>query len=263
MAQVTVDGGNTINPGFIKKNYRVGVTAPDVISPVPSMTTWAIPGAGPAAATYRAKIVAGSIYGRTTSTQGSDVITSGGNLTGRIAFAQVSHADYYDIFYSAIADPLWVARITEAQRAAGCVVTEVGVVGAGGVPGSVDIQVAGTGGAVGSAFAQNIAYYLDDIPVFRLSARGRLIIYTELSAQGQTAAPALTTLPFVYRSSLGLWLHQSQAQQIWVYGGANQAYSAWQQGIIATFAPYGLVKVAVASMAGLGASVTIHLASDG
>jgi hypothetical protein len=57
-------------------------------------------------------------------------------------------AEWYDIFLSTAAAPLWVGRITEAQRAAGDFeITAVGTVAAGGgnPAGTIDVNVVGTG----------------------------------------------------------------------------------------------------------------------
>ena len=67
-----------------------------------------------------------------------------------ITVPQVVGAAFYEIFLSIDAAPLWVARVTEAQRAAGVKVTALGIVAspsAGVAAGDVRVAVVGTGAA--------------------------------------------------------------------------------------------------------------------
>lgn len=262
MGSINVNGANAVSANFYTKNYRLGITAPDLLSPVLSLTTWAVAGLGPAAATYRVKIVVGNTYGRTTSTQGPDVVTSGGNLTGRITFPPVPGAEFYDVFYSAVADPLWVGRITAAQLAAGCVITEVGTVGAGGVPGAVDVQVAGTGLAVASSFAQNTAYNLDNIPAINTRNHGILSLYVILSNQGYTAIPAVYLTPFYYHSEIGIWIESQGLTSISQPGGPALTFNSFHLPVRISIQAGGLLKVAVAFLPGLGASLDMHVCCE-
>ena len=50
--------------------------------------------------------------------------------SGGLHSAQSAGATVYDLFLSTAAAPLWVARITETQRAAGVTITAVGTVSA-------------------------------------------------------------------------------------------------------------------------------------
>jgi hypothetical protein len=64
----------------------------------------------------------------------------------RVTVPQLAGADGYDLFLSTDAAPLWVARITEAQRAAGVTITALGTVDATSPgAGKVDVQVVGSG----------------------------------------------------------------------------------------------------------------------
>lgn len=64
----------------------------------------------------------------------------------------------YDIYLSVAAIPKFVARVTLEQIIAGCLVTAQNTVTAGGVAGSVDVRLEGTGVALGTF--ENTAYAL-------------------------------------------------------------------------------------------------------
>lgn len=110
--------------------------------------------------------IAARIYGMGSAGAGtiSAAFTPTLNKSVLMTVAQVASATHYDLFLSVDAAPKWVARITEAQRAAGCAVTAVGVVGTGGSAGVVDIRVVGTGvQTTASEFANNNAYNIAGI----------------------------------------------------------------------------------------------------
>jgi hypothetical protein len=101
------------------------------------------------ATTYNASYAAGNAFGPTTPiTPVAQLTANDSNSTHavRMTTAQVTNATYYDVFLSTDAAPKWVARVTEAQRAAGCTVTAVGTVTATS-PGAnkIDVRVVGTG----------------------------------------------------------------------------------------------------------------------
>jgi len=122
------------------------------------------------------------------------------NKSVLMAVAQVTGATHYDLFLSVDAAPKWVARITEAQRAAGCAVTAVGVVGAGGSAGVVDIQVVGTGVVTTvSEFssANNNAYNLTGItPTVTCTGRKNARVYATFTRGDCLATPTCSIIPF-------------------------------------------------------------------
>ncbi len=92
-------------------------------------------------------VSAGNRWGSTTGANVQN-ITPNVNQAVRFSISQVTGAEWYDIFLSTDAAPLWVGRITEAQRAAGgFIISTVGTTTAGGgaPAGSVDIGIVGTG----------------------------------------------------------------------------------------------------------------------
>lgn len=120
------------------------------------------------------------------------------NKSVLMTVAQVTGATHYDLFLSVDAAPKWVGRITEAQRAAGCAVTAVGTVGAGGSPGVVDIQVVGTGVVTTvSEFANNNAYYIAGVaqPV-TCTGRKNARVYATFTRGDCTATPTCSMVPF-------------------------------------------------------------------
>lgn len=107
--------------------HRSGITAVDklaVVTPTAAKND-NITGVMAASAHYYA-VAPGNRYGPVTPTQGSGAITPTLNKTIDIAIAQVTGAEWYDIFFSTDAQPLWVGRITESMRANGCAITAVG-----------------------------------------------------------------------------------------------------------------------------------------
>lgn len=136
---------------------------------------------------------AGTISAAFTPTENKSVL---------MTIPQVAGATHYDVFLSVDAAPKWVARVTEAQRAAGCAVTAVGVVGAGGAAGKVDIQVLGTGvQTTTSEFANNNAY----TPAIASAAPNQPVpcagyknarVYMTFNRGDCTGTPTCSVIPF-------------------------------------------------------------------
>lgn len=130
--------------------HRLAVTSADFLEP--SVTTLAnvasTAGALSSNTPYNAAAAPGNSSGP--GPAGSVVsvtVTNDGASTHRVRLTipQVTGADFYDIFLSAHAAPKWVARITEDERAAGCVINTDRSVGSGGTAGAVDIGQQGVG----------------------------------------------------------------------------------------------------------------------
>ena len=134
----------TRNAGVLHRN---AVTTSDKLATVGTITlTGQTTGSLGTGTTYYVSAAAFNRWGNALPASVVNVAPGAGNATLRCAFAAVAGADGYDIFLSTdVGAPKWVARITETQRASGCLVTAVGTVGAGGAVNSVDVQVVGTG----------------------------------------------------------------------------------------------------------------------
>lgn len=253
----------TTNGVVVKPNtqtpasYRSGVIAADVISTPGTVTCTKQAGGSCTAGTYYVKVVAGNGYGRTTATTGNTTVTTETtNLTVRAAFAQVTGATFYDIYCSTDADPKWVGRITEAQRASGILITAVGVTGAGGTAGAVDVQVPGTGLQAATTAAQNTAYSIPASPV-DCSGYTHLDFDITASRTGDAVALALTVIPFFYNSRTTAY---SQGQAVTLaFGGTAGAYNSNRQRLRVECRGNSAVALVVASIAGTGASIDVDV----
>jgi hypothetical protein len=229
--------------------YRSNVVAADVLALPASATCTKIAGAGLTAATYYVKILAINQYGRTTAVAGNTSITTEStNLRINAAFAQVAGATHYGIYCSAAADPLWSGRITEAQRAAGVLLSTLG---AGSATNSVDIDVIGTGLAASTA-ASN---YAASIPASPISCVGFSYLDVDVicSRTGDAVAPALVWAPFFLNTSDNLY---TQGQAITMsFGGAASAYGSMRQRYRIEVRGNSAVALVVQSIAGTGMSV--------
>jgi hypothetical protein len=153
----------------------------------------------------------------------------GGSFTAeQIPITRLVGSDGYDINFSAnAAAPKWLARITEAQRAAGCVITAVGTVTtSGGVAGTVTCNVLGTGIASTSApFTANNAYTPEAIAtVGYVDCTNEKLahVLVEATLTGLTVAPALTILPFVKRNGASAW-YQGTLTQVYLLTQVGQS----------------------------------------
>lgn len=237
--------------------YRNAVVAADVIAAPGTVTCTKQAGGSATAGTYTVFVVAGNVYGRSTSTQGNTTITTETtNLTVRAAFAAVTGATFYDIFCSTDgAASKFVGRITEAQRGTGIKLTAVNTTGAGGTAGAVDIEVPGTGLAVNAGqVAQNHAYVIPGSPI---DCTGRQYVDFDLafSRTGDSVAPSLVVIPFFYNAR-DLTYYAGEAQTI-VFGGQSGAYNPNKQRLrVETRGNSGMALV-VASIGGTGASLNV------
>jgi hypothetical protein len=111
--------------------HRVDVTAPDkLLTPANAAGADVTTGGVLAASTaYKANVAASNAWGTTVSAVTQTINTAAdGNPTHmiKLTLVQVVDADCYDIFMSTDANPLWVARITESERALGGQINVVG-----------------------------------------------------------------------------------------------------------------------------------------
>jgi len=179
-----------------------------------------------ASTTYYATVIPGNRWGccKVAGTINSQALAAYGANTGsiRLTFGQCAGADYYDLFLSTDAAPKWVARVTEAQRAAGDYeVTAVGTVAAGGgnPAGSVDVNVAGTGIQTSSSvFAQNNAWTPGAAGITAIDCSGRETahVLVKITVTDLRSVPGCSVVPFF----------------------ANQVSAAdWMQGLWTAIAP--------------------------
>lgn len=238
-------------------SYRSAVTAADLMAAPGTVTTTKLTGVGSlTAAAHKIKVVAVNAYGRTTPTAGSDVTTETTNLGVRAAFAQVTGATHYDIYVSVDADPKWVGRITEAQRASGIIIDAVGSTAAGGAVNSVDIYVEGTGLLAGTTAAVNNAYVIPASPVDCNNYQYAEFDLT-MTRTGDGVAPTLVLIPFVKNTRTSTW-HALAAQAI-TFGGTTAAYNPNKQRLRVEVRDNSAVALAVAVIAGTGMSVDIDV----
>lgn len=157
--------------------------------------------------TYGISVIARNRWGVTTIAGGAvqtQATSNNASSTHCVQFtlASVTGADSYDIFVSASATgPLWVASITEAQRANanGTLVTAVGTVSNGSSLGSgvIQVQVVGTGQAANATnFAQNNAYTPASVTAIAAAGWAVMTIHVRLTLTDWRSAPSLALVPF-------------------------------------------------------------------
>lgn len=237
--------------------YRSAVNAADVIAAPGTVTCTKQAGGGATAAEYTVYVIAGNAYGRTTVTAGNATVTTETtNLTVRAAFAAVTGATYYDIYCSADgAASKWVGRITAAQRTSGIKITAVGVTGAGGAAGAVDVEVAGTGVAANAASnAVNTAF---SIPASPVDCSGYRYIDFDLtmSRTGDAAVPALTVIPFYYNATSATY--SAGTATALTFGGAAGVLNPLAQRLRVETRGNSQIALVVASISGTGASLDV------
>ena len=144
-----------------------------------------------------------------------------------ITIPQAVGATYYDIFLStATTAPLWVARITETQRATGCAVTAVDTVGVGGSAGVINVQVVGTYQASTSVnFAYNNAYAPTGITSISCVGKMKAYAHVKFSLTDLRTLPSLVIVPFFQNTNEDTW-YGGQAQTVLLLSGlAGQGLS--------------------------------------
>ncbi len=252
----------TVAEYFNRKNspgaalaYRSAVVAPDVIAVPGTVTCTKQAGGGLTANTYNIKVVAGNAYGRTTPKTGNaTVVTETTNLTARAAFAAVVGASFYDIYCSTDSDPKWVGRITEAQRATGIKLTAVGVTGAGGTAGAVDIEAVGTGLQAATTQAVSTAY---SVPASPINCAGFQFCAFDLSFSrtGDAVVLACTVVPFLYNARTQTYFAGTPVAL--TFGGTAGVYQPFQQRLTIEVNGNPSVALLVETISGTGASLDV------
>ena len=115
------------------------------------------------ATTYRYSVCAVNIHGTTVPITSVTSSPGGSNNALRLPISQVPNATGYIIFLSTDTQPKMVLQVTEAQRVAGGICTEVYTYTTGGVEGAIDIGVVGTGVATNAACFAGVTAYTPEI----------------------------------------------------------------------------------------------------
>jgi len=174
-----------------------------------------------------------------------------------ITIPRSSNAEFYDIFLSTdVAGPLWVARITEAERLAGCAITAVGVVEAGGAAGVVNVGAVGTGiASTNLILVPNNGYSHTGITPVSTVDKHKAFIYVKLSVTDLRSAPALNIVPFFLNQVSGEY-HQGTLITLRLSGDGGQSNAQVFEVDVDEAVE---MKVLVDSIFGQGASATIHV----
>ncbi len=275
MSVEQIHGRYGVNEGYGQTNqpvsyrtgmiaHRTGVTAMDKLA-TPSSPTVADVATGGSLlpnTNYRATFAAGTLFGSTTCPTVASVTTANdGNSTHvvRITTTAVTGALHYDVFMSAVAAPLWVARITEAQRAAGVTVTAVGTVDETS-PGAnkIDVRVAGTGVAAFSVapFIQNNAYVLDGITPLDCTGSNTALVQVVITAADLRSLPALNYSVFTQIPGAPTKWVLAALNGLSLLSSAQRPFMAYQ-----SFSVLGAsaLVVAVDLLSGQGMSIDIYV----
>lgn len=237
-------------------SHRTGVNAADKLATPVQPTLAAVTEAGSTLANvaYNVSLSAGNRWG---STPGgvTQAITPTASQAVRVTIAQVAGAEWYDVFLSTGANPLWVGRITEAQRASGgFIISAVGVVSAGGGAGAgqVDLGIVGTGLANNvNPFLANNAYRLSNAPELTFQDYQIAYVYPNFSVTDLRSLPTLVYSLFLKNGTTGNY-HLAQTQTVNLLTATQQPQLQIFRHVVEGAA--GLI-VLVDSITGQGASV--------
>jgi hypothetical protein len=242
------------------KLHRNGITAVDKL---PAVTPTAekddtVTGVMAANAHYFA-VAPGNRHGTAGPTLGAAPITPTLDKTVNLTIPQSAGAEFYDIFFSEDAAPKHLARVTEAQRAAGCAITDVGTVGEGGAEGVVNVRLVGTGVATSAdPFKFNNAYTPESVAaigVVDCKDASKAYIHVKTAVTDLRSAPALSVVPFMRSKLSGNW-YQGTLKAVSLLTalgqGMQQVFSIDIDGVDA-------LVVLVDAIAGEGAAVTIEV----
>ena len=210
-------------------NHRVGITAADKLSTITITAGASATNGSLTNVSHGVGVAPGNLWGSSSMSALVTATPSAGKSID-VTIPQAVGADantYYDICLStATTAPLWVARVTEAQRAAGCAVTAVGTIGAGGSAGVVNVQVVGTGQAsTAPNFAQNNAYLPATPTPIDCTGKLKAYISVRVTVTDLRSAPTLNIVPFLSRNegSPTYW-YQGQGQPVLLLTAVGQSY---------------------------------------
>ena len=215
-----------------------------------------------ASTTYYVTAIPGNKYGTCTkaATINSQATSASGSNTHsiRLTIPQKAGAEHYGIFLSTDTAPKWVARVTEAQRAAGDFeVTAVGTVAAGGgnPAGTVDINVAGTGIQTSHAiFAQSNAFTPATPTAIDCTGKTKAYVLVKVALTDHRSAPSLNIIPFFKNSLSTTDWHQGTLQPVLLEASIGQ--SLQQAFVLDVDSSTGLV-ILISNIAGQGAACSV------
>lgn len=201
--------------------HRVAIATADTLANpgVPTATAITESGSTLANVAYHFAVAAGDTWGPTLATVDGGAVTPTASQSLRIAVAQITGAEYYDIFLSTAAAPLWVCRLTEAQRATGDrICSTVGVLTARAgstVAGTIDIGIVGTGVASTAApFNVNTALTPAAITPFSAVGYQNAIMLFKIVQSNVLVAPSFNFRLMVQSvTSPGDWYQLTSAPQ--------------------------------------------------
>jgi len=173
--------------------------------------------------------------------------------------AQAAGAEWYDLFLSTDAAPKWVARITEAQRAAGGEILVLATYTAGASAGVINIGCLGTGiQTTNVVFAQNNAYRPDLGTITAIDCTGRKLLHVmvKLALTDLRSAPSLSLVPFYQNPLVAADWHMGVRLPMPLLNDLGQplecVYALDVSGVAA-------LKLLIGEIAGQGAAATVHV----
>jgi hypothetical protein len=272
------DGSTKLNTG-VPSNRNAGVLHRSAITAVDKLTNFtagnmtgvdvATGGALVHATAYFYSVVPGNRWGPTKSEAAIDTLTTADDsndthmvdMTIAQGVGQGSTvAEWYDIFLSTDAAPLYVGRITEAQRAAGGFdILTMGTItaNAGVGAGHLFVGVVGTGIATGAtAFTINNAYTPSNTAITAVSCVGykHAHVLVKLALTDLRAAPALSIIPFLSNQVSATDFHQGSVQALSLLGAVGQGLE--QDYTLDVDGSTGL-KILVDAISGQGAACSV------
>jgi hypothetical protein len=262
-------GGYAISRRTTTTVYRMGVTSADTVAKFADLDyTVAAQDVGGSlvnSTDYYVGVVPGNSYGscQANTTPPDDTMPIGADDNSmRVTIPQAVGAEYYDLFLGLANPPDWVGRVTEIQRATGGYeVTAVGVVAAGGgnPPGTVDINVVGTGikwNAGPWTFSNAVRPTLAAIPAISCSSYVYLYLAFEFRVTDLRVIPALSLAVFVADTpTVGNWA----LVDYWTAGLVIATPSPLRQERELNANAASSVKVLVANIAGYNAVVDMYV----
>ena len=237
--------------------HRTAVTA---IDKVPTITITAADQPATAGSLTAVAHGIGVAPGNSYGSAGASVlvtVTPTVNKSIDITIPQAVGAEYYDIFLStSTTAPLWVARITETQRAAGCAITAVGTVDTGGSAGVVNVQVVGTGiTSVNAVFAQNNAFTPASVTGLTCSGKMKAHLFIDVTLTDLRSAPTLNIIPFSKKQDGNGW-YAGLIQSVLLNAGMGQPL---YQEMWLDVNDAEEIVVLISTLTGHGASVNIDI----
>ena len=189
------------DPGTVTV-YRDSVATPLAAADTLAVPTFAVSAvnSGSLTGSWRCQVVAGNKYGRTTSNSIQTQALTAQNLG--ITITPVTGAEWYDLFASDDATPIYLGRVTAAQVAAGCSITlgatatANATIGASVVAGRVDVSVDSTltGVTVAATISNNTAYTLDAANEIDCTGYGNLEVHLAYTRTSAGALPSVVLL---------------------------------------------------------------------